>query len=311
MTAASTRAVALAGVHDTSSGSRPDMSREVLTDTSREVLTDTSHQSRVDTSARSPHDASPSGPRDASTARLCAWCHRPIPAGARRDAVTCSKRCRQARHRFTRAVGRGVAADVPLRLAYADPPYPGLAERYYRDHPDYGGEVDHAELIRRLSTYDGWALSTSAAALPAVLALCPPAVRVAAWVRGERPVRSGRPLNAWEPVIYHGGRHIDPSPGSARHLDPSSLEERQQDAPSRHTGTTRRLDALVHHARPRRTDPARVIGAKPAAFARWMFDLLGAQPGDELHDLFPGSGGITRAWHAYTTNPTIREDQPA
>jgi hypothetical protein len=294
--------VAYAGRRDTSSGSQPDASRE--------VLADASHQARADTSVRSLHDMSLVAVGDGSTAALCAWCRGPIPAGARRDAVTCSKRCRQARHRFTRAVGRGVAAHVPLRLAYADPPYPGLAERYYRDHPDYGGEVDHAELIRRLCSYDGWALSTSVAALPAVLPLCPQSVRVAAWVRGERPTRSGRPLNAWEPVIYHGGRYLDPSPGSSRHLDPSSLEERQT-APSRHTGTTRRVDALVYHARPRRTDPARVIGAKPAAFARWLFDLLGAQPGDELHDLFPGSGGITRAWRAYTTNPVIREDQPA
>lgn len=289
------RPVAYAGQRDTLSRSRRD--------TSCEVLTDASDQARVDTSVRSLRDVSGVAIGDGSTARLCAWCHRAISAAARRDAVTCSKRCRQARHRFTRAVGRGVAADVPLRLAYADPPYPGLAERYYRDHPDYGGEVDHAELIRRLCSYDGWALSTSVAALPAVLALCPPTVRVAAWVRGERPTRSGRPLNAWEPVIYHGGRH----------LDPSSLEERQA-AASRHAGTTRRLDVLVHHARPRRTDPDRVIGAKPAAFARWMFDLLGARPGDQLHDLFPGSGGISRAWHAYTApTPDLlnREDLPA
>jgi hypothetical protein len=36
-----------------------------------------------------------------------------------------------------------------------------------RDHPKYAGEVDHAELIRRLSAGfpDGWALSTSAEAL--------------------------------------------------------------------------------------------------------------------------------------------------
>ena len=117
-------------------------------------------------------------------------------------------RCRQARHRFLRAVGRAtVAAGRPLRLAYADPPYPGNA-RLYRDHPDYGGEVDHAALIKQLAGYDGWALSTSAAALPAVLAPCPSGVRVAAWHRGERPTRSRWPLHAWEPVIYHGGRQL-------------------------------------------------------------------------------------------------------
>lgn len=215
--------------------------------------------------------------------RVCAWCEGPIPARARRDAVCCSQRCRQARHRFTRTVGRAdhgggaVGPGRALRLAYADPPYPGKAH-LYRGHPDYAGEVDHAALIRRLSTYDGWALSTSAAALPVVLALCPPGVRVAAWHRGERPNTSRWPLNAWEPVIWCGGRPLDPS-----HVD------------------GRRVDSLVHGVAPMTTLPGRVIGAKPAAFCRWVFDLLGAAPGDTLDDLFPGSGAVARAWHTYTT----------
>ena len=209
------------------------------------------------------------------TRRICAWCRGPIPAAARRDAVCCSVRCRQAQHRFLRAVGRAaVAGGHPLRLAYADPPYPGKA-RLYRGHPDYAGEVDHAALSRRLSSYDGWALSTSAA-LPAVLALCLPGARVAAWHRGERPTASWRPLNAWEPVIYHGGRPVDPS--------------RQE----------RRLDSLVHGISPLTTLPGRVIGTKPAAFCRWIFTLLGAAPGDSLDDLFPGSGAVSRAWTAFT-----------
>jgi hypothetical protein len=41
------------------------------------------------------------------------------------------------------------------------------------------------------------------------------------------------------------------------------------------------------------------VGAKPATFCYWLFDLLGALPGDELVDLFPGSGGVARAWHYY------------
>jgi len=161
-----------------------------------------------------------------------------------------------------------------MRFAYADPPYPGKARRYYSDHPDYGGEVDHGALVARLGDEfpDGWALSTSAEALPRVLALCPPGARVAAWFRGERPARSLRPLSAWEPVIYHGGRAVA-----------SPLEER-------------RIDALIHRARPRTTDPRRVIGSKPAAFAYWMFGLLGALPGDEVVDLFPGSGIVARCW---------------
>ena len=93
--------------------------------------------------------------------------------------------------RFLRAVGQAeaVAPGRSLRLAYADPPYPGKAY-ICRDHPDYAGEVDHAELIGRLAAHDGWALSTSAAALAAVLALCPPGVRIAAWHKGERVTRS-------------------------------------------------------------------------------------------------------------------------
>ena len=208
------------------------------------------------------------------TGRLCDWCKGPIPPGARRDSVTCSKRCRQARHRFLRSVGRAESAGAgrSLRLGYADPPYPGKAW-LYRGHPDYAGEVDHQALIARLGSYDGWALSTSAEALPSVLALCPPRVRVAAWHRGERTTRSRYPLNGWEPVIYSGGRQI---PGE------------------------RRADSIVCGPAPVRTLPGRVIGAKPAAVCRWIFGLLGALPGDTLEDLFPGSGAVTRAWLAYT-----------
>lgn len=214
--------------------------------------------------------------------RGCQYCGRLIAPGARRDAVYCGKRCRQAAWRF----GRGCparapaaspsASSQPKRFAYADPPYPKRAARYYRRHQDYAGEVDVRELVAQLVTEypDGWALSTSADALQAVLALCPDGVRVAAWVRGERPTASHRPLNAWEPVIYSGGRPY--------------VSER------------RRLDALVHTARPRTTDPDRVVGAKPSAFAWWLFDLLGALPGDELVDLFPGSGAIGRAWSIYS-----------
>ena len=51
---------------------------------------------------------------------------------------------------------------------------------------------------------------------------------------------------------------------------------------------------------PPTTLPGRVIGAKPAAVCRWIFDLPGAGPGDTLDDPFPGSGAVTRAWDACT-----------
>ena len=234
-------------------------------------------------------DASPRAGPDASRItgarrRVCAWCAGPIPERARRDAICCSVRCRQARHRFLRAAGQAgpVAGGRPLRLAYADPPYPGNAW-LYRGHPDYAGEVDHAALIGRLAGYDGWALSTSAEALPGVLAACPPGVRVAAWHRGERPTRSRWPLHAWEPVIYAGGRQI--------------IGDRLR---------ARRTDSIVCGVAAVTTLPGRVIGAKPAAVCRWIFDLLGAGPGDTLDDLFPGSGAVTRAWAACTGHDPSR-----
>jgi hypothetical protein len=217
--------------------------------------------------------------RDVQERRVCGWCQTSIRAAARRDSKYCGQRCRQAAHRFHVPSRRaGAAAQVsglePRRFAYADPPYPGLARRYYADHEDFAGEVDHRELIARLvAEYpDGWALSTSAAALPSLLPACPTGVRVAAWFRGERPTASYSPLVAWEPVIYFGGR---------RYLS---------------SGSARRVDALVHVARARLTDPRRVIGAKPAAFCAWLFQLLGATAADEFVDLFPGSGGVALSW---------------
>jgi hypothetical protein len=232
----------------------------------------------------------------------------------RRDAKCCSPRCRQALHRFTTDVGRAqrVEHGVSIRLAYADPPYPGKSARYYRDHPDYAGEVNHAELIERLVEFDGWALSTSASALPDILALCPAGVRVAAWVRGGRGEPDG-PLNIWEPVIYFGGRarperdallpaDATRHAGTARRVTAAARDASHLVDTTRHHGQTRRVDVLVKTARPRTTDEARVIGAKPATFCRWVFDLLGAEPQDLFSDIFPGSGGVTRAWNEFSSN---------
>ena len=192
----------------------------------------------------------------------------------------------------TQGLRRGVARHIPSsskrRLAYADPPYPGNA-RLYRGHPDYAGEVDHAALLSRLATYDGWALSTSARALPDVLALAVAQdlrPRVAAWIRGVRPHATARhALNGWEPVVY------------------VPVELAGEGAASRSAGETRRVDVLHHGVRPMTTLPGRVIGAKPATFCRWMFDLIGAGPRDTLDDLFPGSGIVGKTWNAFRGNP--------
>ena len=217
---------------------------------------------------------------EARNDRKCAWCGDLLSDRGRADTVTCSKRCRQARWRFNRSVGAAhEQASRPVRVAVADPPYPGLSARYYSDHPDYAGEVDQAELLGRLEDYDGWALATAARSLPDVLALAPAGVRVAAWHRGGRPNSSAAwPRSAWEPVIYRSAR--------------------------RRTGGTP-PDSLVCGVSVRRSDPGRVIGAKPAAWWRWVFDLIGVLPGDEFSDLYPGSGGGGRAWQVFTADVSL------
>ncbi|MFC5676055.1 hypothetical protein [Aeromicrobium endophyticum] len=171
--------------------------------------------------------------------------------------------------------------------------------------------MDHAELVRRLDVeYDAWALSTAADALQDVLAVCPPGVRVAAWVRGERPNKDAQtPLNSWEPVIYAGAIRRLPADATRRveQLDASrSAEQTRLVVPASHdashpaAATAQRVDSLAYRAVARTTDPHRVVGAKPAAFWRWMFELLGATVEDTFIDVFPASGGGGKAWAAYT-----------
>lgn len=153
-------------------------------------------------------------------------------------------------------------------FAYADPPYPGLARKYYRNEPSYRGEVDHRELVASLTAagYAGWALSSSAAALRDVLPLCPAGARVGAWVKpiGVPPATYGA-HSTWEPVIVVGGRKRRPG-----------IRDWLRAQPARGGGS--------------------LPGRKPIAFCAWLFDMLGMVPGDELVDLFPGTGVVTRAW---------------
>lgn len=191
------------------------------------------------------------------------------------DAVTCSTACRQARWRHGRQVQARASTEAPVRLAIADPPYPGLSGRYYAGHPDFAGEVDHDQLLERLRTFDGWALATSAEAASEMhrRALAwEPSARLCVWVRGKRPHLTARgPRQAWEAVIVVPARRLEDGPA----------------------------DALVHGVSPMVSLPGRVVGAKPAAWCSWVFGLLGAQAGDELEDLFPGSGAVGLAWDAF------------
>ena len=156
-----------------------------------------------------------------------------------------------------------------MKFAYADPPYPGLARRYYFEE-----EVDHGVLLETLvNDFDGWALSTSSESLQDVLSLCPPGCRVGIWIRPCRPIRRVTPANCFEPVVFRGGRRLPPEVPDV-------------------------TDVLVWKGR-QHSHPDALTGMKPAAFCEWIFRMLGAVEGDTLKDLFPGSGAVGRAWDLF------------
>lgn len=200
--------------------------------------------------------------------RRCSWCRCQLPEDAPREQIFCSRKHRQTAWRVRQRVTVDQKNRRPIRCAFADPPYPGNARKYYGNQPSYRGEVDHAALIASLrASYDGWALSTSVAALREILPLCPPKTRVCAWVK---PIGTSSQTfgihNCWEPLLVVPGRQLRPG----------------------------KRDWLS--AQPARKGGSDLIGRKPEAFCVWMFELLGMLPGDSLDDLFPGSGIVSRAW---------------
>lgn len=158
------------------------------------------------------------------------------------------------------------------KIGYADPPYPGCAH-LYKDHPDYAGEVDHAALIQRLETeFDGWVLHTSSVALPQIAPLIPQGARCMAWVKQFAAFKRNVPVAyAWEPVIVK---------------------------PARKPVVSKRLTMRDWIMQPM-TMKRGLTGAKPEAVCHWAFEMVAARPDDDLVDLFPGTGAVSRAWTSW------------
>lgn len=173
------------------------------------------------------------------------------------------------------------------RIGYADPPYIGCAH-LYKDHPDFGGEVDHAELIERLqSEYDGWVLHASAT--PHSMALLAPLVagtgaRWCSWVKGFSAFKRNVPVAyAWEPVIIKPAR----KPVVSKRL---TMRDWIQESITLKRGLT---------------------GAKPEAVCHWAFELVAACPDDDMHDIFPGTGAVERAWKTWQGKFTLPMEKSA
>jgi hypothetical protein len=169
-----------------------------------------------------------------------------------------------------------------VRIAYADPPYLGCGRLYVKHHPEaleWDHPETHRDLIERLADEfpDGWALSLSSPSLRTILPMCPADCRVSAWVK---PFAIFKPnvgvAYAWEPVIWRGGRKRTRQQPTVRDWVSANITLRR--------GLT---------------------GAKPAAFARWLFDILNLENEDEMVDLFPGTNAVTDEWNALRLEPSI------
>jgi hypothetical protein len=155
---------------------------------------------------------------------------------------------------------------------------------FYVEHPDYGGEIDHGELIDRLlSEYDGFCLHTASVTLDVVLASFPGPLRdldcrVCAWVKPFASFKKNVTLAyAWEPVIIRPARKAVVS----------------------HRTVSRDWIAVPI------TMQRGLVGAKPDGVCRWLFEVIGAHPDDSLDDLYPGTGAVARAWEAWRQQPSL------
>lgn len=168
-----------------------------------------------------------------------------------------------------------------MRIAIADPPYLGRGARWYgptgrgsgggRHRPDahldaheWDRPSRHVALIAQLrEEFDAWAVAAAPDSLPVYLGAAPDA-RILIWRRRNAPPSGARVRSCWEPVLVS--------------------------TPRRGVGTGHMLDDVLDVPAPR----GGFVGAKPAAWTRWVLDAIGYEPGtdDEVTDLFHGSGAV-------------------
>lgn len=160
-----------------------------------------------------------------------------------------------------------------MKFAYAAPPYMGQAKKHYGSDT----EVDHLELIRDMNDDfpDGWALSCSSPSLfqiiPMINELEIKGCRVMAWVKPFCSFKPNvNPAYAWEPIIVHGGRKRGREIPTIRDWESCNITLKKG-----------------------------LSGVKPDKICNWLFQVLNIRAGDELVDLFLGSGAVSRAFDDY------------
>lgn len=179
-----------------------------------------------------------------------------------------------------------------MRLAFADPPYLGCCDRYGHEHGNglkpYDGHcwddpATHHALFDHLATFDGWVYCMTSTSLRELLPRAPEGARVASWMKPFAAFkRSVRIAYTWEPVLFHPGR--------------------DSSADGAHVGRDHLAESI--------TMRKGLTGAKPPAFCRWALDLMGYVPGDEVVDLFPGTGILGRVLDHVTLPLEAADDPP-
>ena len=187
---------------------------------------------------------------------------------------------RKGSKRRTVPTSAATICSTALRIGYADPPYYGLAQLYAAKHPEaleYNKLETHKALIERMTAeFDGWALSLHEPSLRHILPLCPVDVRVMVWVKPWVSFKPGNKQAHWayEPVIVKLAREFTERLHGVRDyvITPMVLGDK-----------TKRFGK----------------GRKPEGFCMWLFEVLNLRPVDEFVDLFPGSGGVGKAWERW------------
>lgn len=173
------------------------------------------------------------------------------------------------------------------RLCIADPPYLGRAKRWYGaggcghgggigqadNHPEadkWDNPETHKNLVHELNAnFDGWAIAMSVHSLSTYLEIVETdsrnGYRVCVWHKPSAIQSGSRISNHWEPVLI----------------------KVPQDRKGWKSNAQRTKDVMS--ANPLRSN---FMGAKPPEWTRWVLDLLGFQEGDEVTDLFHGSGAV-------------------
>ena len=179
-----------------------------------------------------------------------------------------------------------------MRLAIADPPYLGraalwyggkgrkeqgragracgrgdLAPEYHADAARWDDPQAHNDLMANLEdAFDGWAVAASAKTITHLD--IPDRARIAIWHVTNAIPDGGRVRSTWEAVV------VRVPEGRRAH------------------GTGLPVSDVLRAAHP----VAGFVGTKPDTWTRWVLDMLGYRPHeDELVDMFPGSGSVTRA----------------